>query len=721
MSPWFVRTCAVVAAACVTVAVSAADVHLSPAGRDEADGSAARPVATLRRALDRVREIRTADRGRETPVEILVADGRYELAEPVVITPEDSGTERAPTVIRAAAGARPILSGGRVIRGWQVRREGGRERWTVELPEVKAGTWNFSQLFVNDQRRFRPVLPASGWHTIAGTLPPSPAAAGKGHDRFVFSGDDLRADWANLGDVEVVAVHRWTMSRLPIGGIARIEGVEPEQSGESGPGRHAVTFAGRTRGVHAWCSFPKGNRFLVENVREALGQPGSWYLDRPTGTLTYCPLGGETPETAVAIAPVAGRLLEFCGDAAAGRLVEHVRLEGLTFAHDNWTMPSGGQSYPQAEINVGGSITATGVRHLAFDRCAVRHVGRYAIEFRVGCQDCTIDRCELVDLGGGGVLASTNHHLNGDGDSGAAGSVKAHDRSVQGIAVRDTTIAHGGRLHPAAVGVWIGHASHCTVEHCDIHDLTYTGVSVGWTWGYGPSPAHHNRIAHNHIDDIGQGVLSDMGGIYTLGISPGTVVEGNLIHDIDSHEYGGWGLYTDEGSTGIVMRKNLVYRTSSGGFHQHYGRDNCIENNVFAAARDWQLQRTRVEDHPGFRFEKNIVWWNSSTPLVKGDWGRQIVTKSNCYWNAAGPVAFPDGKDLAARQAAGQDAGSIVADPRFRDPAGGDFRLLPDSPALALGCEPLDPAAAGRRTPRSLTATLPEVPTPWPRSGSQSR
>jgi hypothetical protein len=213
-----------------------------------------------------------------------------------------------------------------------------------------------------------------------------------------------------------------------------------------------------------------------------------------------------------------------------------------------------------------------------------------------------------------------------------------------------------------------------------------------------------------------------MGGVYTLGISPGTVVEGNVIHDITSRDYGGWGLYTDEGSTGIVMRKNLVYRTSSGGFHQHYGRDNLIENNVFAMARDWQLQRTRVENHTSFRFEKNIVWWNSSAPLIRhSDWLNQLVTKSNCYWNASGPVVFNRGHDLAARQTAGQDLGSIVADPKFKDPEKGDFTLQPGSPALAIGFEPLDLAAAGRRTPATLTAGLPVVPTLWPESRVRPR
>jgi hypothetical protein len=683
-----------------------ADVHVAVMGDDAADGSARAPVHTLRRALDRVRKIRAAEPKRATPVVVEVGDGRHELSETLVILPEDSGSAMSPTVIRAAGGARPVMSGGRVIAGWQVDDIEGRPRWTVELPDVKAGAWKFTQLFVDDQRRFRPVLPAEGWHRIAGKVDPSPAAAGKGHDRFAFSGEDLRPDWANLDDVEVVAVHQWTMSRLPIGSI------DPNPAD---PATRIVTFAGRTRGPFKWCSFPQGSRFLVENVREALGTPGSWYLDDAAGTLVYCPRDGETLAGVAAIAPRLDRLVELRGDGAAGRGVSHVRFEGLTFAHGNWTMPEGGQSYPQAEINVGGAIAATAARHVVFAGCAVRHVGRYAFEFGAGCQGCTVEGCELVDLGAGGVLVGT---AGGPKSSGPATVVAGPAGEVRGIDIRDCTIAHGGRIHPAAVGVWIGHASACSVEHCDIHDLTYTGVSVGWVWGYAESRSRDNRIAHNHIHDIGHGVLSDMGGVYTLGVSPGTVVEGNVIHDITSLDYGGWGLYTDEGSTGIVMRKNLVYRTSSGGFHQHYGRDNVIENNVFAAARDWQLQRSRSEDHTSFRFERNIIWWEAAVPLVKGDWTQGLVTRSNCYWHAGKPVTFPGGHDLAARQAAGQDENSIVADPLFRDPRRDDFTLADDSPAFSLGFERLDPQTAGRRSPRSLTAGLPDVPSIWIRDAS---
>ena len=681
-----------------------ADVHVSPAGNDAATGAADAPVVSLRRALDRVREIRAAEPGRAAPVVVEVADGRHELAETLVVVPEDAGTEQSPTVIRAAAGARPVVSGGRVVRGWSVADKDGRPRWTVELPEARGGAWRFAQLFVNDQRRFRPVLPAAGWHTIAAEVAPSPANAGKGHDRFACVANDLEPEWSNLGDVEVVVTHLWSMSRLPIAAI------EPNPAD---PATRIASLAGRTASPAFWSTLPKGNRFLVENVREALGEPGSWYLDRPTGALTYCPRDGEAPDTAVVIAPVLDRLVELRGDAASGRHVAHLRFEGLTFAHGNWTTPAEGQSFPQADVNVGGSIVATGARHVTFAGCCVRHVGRYAVEFGAGCSDCSLEQCDLVDLGGGGALIGTS---GGPQPWGTPGRIDGQGGEVARIAVRDCTIAHGGRMHPAAVGVWIGNAAHCTVEHCDIHDLTYTGVSVGWVWGYADSRTHHNRILRNHLHDLGQGVLSDMGGVYTLGVSPGTVVEGNVIHDISGHQYGGWGLYTDEGSSEIVMRKNLVYRTTTGGFHQHYGRDNAVENNVFAMGRDWQIQRSKIEEHTSFRFERNIVWWTTDAPLMHGDWTTGLGTKANCYWHAGKPVVFPGDKDLAARQAEGQDTGSIVADPRFKDPEHGDFTLGPDSPARALGFEPLDPNAAGRRTPPQPTAGLPPVPTIWLRA-----
>ena len=260
--------------------------------------------------------------------------------------------------------------------------------------------------------------------------------------------------------------------------------------------------------------------------------------------------------------------------------------------------------------------------------------------------------------------------------------------------------------------MWVGHSPHNVIRHNDVYDLYYSAFSLGWVWGYGPSRAHHNEVAFNHAHHIGQRVLSDMGCIYTLGISPGTTIHDNHFHDVISYDYGGWGLYTDEGSTGIEMKNNLVYRCSRGGFHQHYGKENRIENNIFAYGGEHQIQRTRTEEHTSFFFERNIVFWDNDSPLFGSNWkDNNFKLDNNLYWHAGKPIKFPGDLSFEQWQAErDQDVHSLIADPGFVDPANDDFHSQPDSPALKLGFEPFDYTQAGRRKPLVLTTDLPEVP-----------
>ena len=687
--------------AAARAADSAADFYVAPGGNDAWSGRLAErntagndgPVATLQRAKQLVAELRKNEPNRDRPMVVTVRAGTYFIDQPLAFGPDDSGTEKSPTIYAAWGDERPVISGGVRIGNWQVTAEG---RWQTTLEDVKAGKWSFAQLFVNDQRRSRPQLPKQGYYQIAEQLPPTPEAGDKGHNQFRFTGDEIRADWANLKDVEVMPFHEWAASRMHIASVLSQE--------------HRVVFSGTTLGKSNWAAFSKGYRYLVINVREALGEPGSWYLDRPTGVLTYVPKPGEQPNQSAVIAPKAEQLLVFHGDLAGKRWVQHVQFRGLSFAHTNWTLPPAGQAFPQAEIGLNAAIAGIGARNVSFDRCAVRHVGGYAMAFGAGSRHNRVENCELVDLAGGGIKI-------GHAGAGTWGEVHAlpndPEMHVSHHTIRNCLIAHGGRLHPAAVGVWVGQSSHNVIERNDVFDFYYTGFSVGWTWGYGRSDAHHNDVGFNHVYQIGQGVLSDMAGIYTLGIQPGTIIHDNHFHDVQSFGYGGWGLYTDEGSTEIVMENNLVHHCKTGGFHQHYGKENRIQNNIFAFATDQQLQRTRTEPHRSFTFERNIVYWDNASPLLGSNWNDDnFQLDKNVYWNAAGkPVLFPGNLNLDQwREKRKHDLQSVVADPLFVDAKGGNYQLKPESPALPLGFKPFDVSKAGRQTPPVLTKDLPPVP-----------
>ena len=333
----------------------------------------------------------------------------------------------------------------------------------------------------------------------------------------------------------------------------------------------------------------------------------------------------------------------------------------------------------QASASIPGAIQAMYARDCTFRNCSFAHLGSYGIDLTDGCRDVQILGCEIRDLGAGGVKIW---------------------HGCSRTTLSDNHIAHGGILYPSAVGVLIGQSGGNKVIHNHIADFAYTGVSVGWSWGYDESHAFGNIIEYNHIHDIGRGMLSDMGGIYTLGVSPGTRIRHNIFHDITSRGYGGWAIYTDEGSTDILIENNLSYRTNCSAFHQHYGRDNLIQNNIWAYGREHQLALTRREAHRSFVFRQNIVLFEPAE-LLDGALAEctteNVFFGGNLYYRVRGSPPLFGGKSFEEWQALGFDRHSLIADPCFVDPANDDFRLQESTPALAIGFRPFDLSGVGPR------------------------
>ncbi len=240
--------------------------------------------------------------------------------------------------------------------------------------------------------------------------------------------------------------------------------------------------------------------------------------------------------------------------------------------------------------------------------------------------------------------------------------------------------------------------------HNHIHDLFYSGISCGWEWGYQENVSRDNLIAFNHIHDIGHKLLSDMGGIYTLGVQSGTVLRNNLIYNVSSAHYGGWCIYPDEGSSHLLIENNVCYDADRQPFHQHYGRENMVRNNIWAFGGEAVAIYTRIEPHRGFTWIRNIMVSSGepfflSNHTVEKEAGRIHSDLNLFYAVKRRPYFKVGGKNLTLKQwqAIGRDLHSIVVNPKFRNLNKRDFTLAADSPALKLGFVPIDLSEVGPR------------------------
>ncbi|MDB6038917.1 MAG: hypothetical protein JWM99_2758, partial [Verrucomicrobiales bacterium] len=662
----------------------AVDFFVSTQGNDMWSGKSAEPngkdgpVATVARARDAVRALRKIMKEPQR-VRVVLRGGMYYLDAPVEFGPEDSGVEGTPVIYLAATGEKVVLSGGRHVDGGHLGVVNHRSAWIVNVLGVKEGQWHFRELFVNGARRPRTRLPRKGEYRIeslpgyTGDFLRSPTK------RFVFSTGNIDATWPNLHDVEVVGITRWLDNRLPI------ESVDAQT--------RTVTFDRSS--LFALHSGNRPEPYWVENVLEALDSPGQWYLDRTRGELYYLPQPGEDVSAAEIIAPRLTQVIRVIGQK--GEPVHDLRFEGLFFAHTEWQPPDDYASSLQAGIDVPGALLFDYAERCAVTDGGIEHIGNYGIEVGVGCADIEIARNRILDIGAGGIRIGHFFSWETDGSGRlterglARKSAMPKGSHSRRITVDGNEIAHLGRFTPEAVGVFVGDNAECKIVHNHIYDLFYSGISMGSVQDFGPVQASNNIVEYNNIHDIGQGMLSDLGGIYACS-TPGSRIAHNVVHDVSRRDYGGWGIYLDEGCHDLLIEKNVVFHCQDGGLFAHHNRDIVTENNIFALNHGSQVDRGGIS---GFEltFRRNIVFFREGSAV--GSYGiessgRQLCKfDRNLYWNAAGGLIQFGSKTFEQWLATGQDKESLIADPMFVNPEKGDFTLRPNSPAGKIGFEVL--------------------------------
>lgn len=611
-------------------------------GDDQRDA----PFCSLKAALAAIKERRQA--GDESSATIALTSDYY-LEEPLLID--------QPSITLTSEGERKRIIGGIRLEGWQEDTFNGFPCYSAPMPK---GFAPFTDLWVNGRRADATRYPAEGEIPALETENPREEKTENlnAHSKWI------KADLSGVEGVEDAIInyfHYWVDEHSPI------ESYDPKT------GKLTMAYASRFM-INTDLTTTAGMKFYLTNIPSTFGKENEWYLDRKNRRVYYA---GKVQE---AYAPTLQKLFEIKADGVKFCNVE------IAYSCGNYQSTEGGEegeifgSDIQSVCWAPAAITFEGAKDCAVENCLLHHLGIHAIEIKTGCKSIRIENNTLSDLGAGGIKI-----FGGAAEEDPA-LATAH------CTIKGNEIAHCGKRYAAGCGILANHTSYLEISENHIHHTDYTGISVGWVWGYGPSSSFANRIIDNHIHHIGMGRLSDLGGIYLLGPQSGTIVAENRIHHITAAHYGGWGIYTDEGSSEMTIEKNVVFCTKHGSFHQHYGANNLVRNNIFAFGGDG-LQITRHEPHTTVILQNNIIY-TDHTPAYHWDEKRQgilsLESRGNLLWDQSGPLEITNGLSLEEWQTLyGKDQGSIEAAPHFQDAEHFDFTLAPDSPAIALGFEPL--------------------------------
>lgn len=578
-----------------TIPLTAAELHVSPAGNDLNAGTAAAPFRSLKRAQQAVRSLVPA--GLSEDIDVVLREGTYRLTEPLLFGPADGGTKTHKINWRNAAGERVVMTGGKPIAGWMAESD---DLWRAYLPEVGQDGWQFRELFVNGARRPRARYPNEGFLRVK--------AAGEDRRTSLLADPNAFPPLTPEAHSEIVFLHDWSVSRVGI--------IEGDYS------TGLLTFAnpiGARLPQFAIDNFEPHPRFFIENDAVFLDAPGEWFLDRSTGWLLYRPMPGESLASLEAVAPLATGLIFVRGDVVQDVPVRNLHFSGIEFEHCAWPLPPGGYAGIQAAfyevrtenslpISPGPAPAAVSFMHAegcSVADCRVSRLGGSGIEFGARCRDCVIARVAIQDVSANGVI------IGEAASRTVAGTVwweAAPEQAAAGNLVEDCLIERCGAQFFGGVGVWVGLTRGTTVRRNLIRDLPYSGISLGWRWDAASTPSQENRIEANHIHDVVK-LLSDGGGIYTLGAQPGTAIVGNVIHSIPTNagRSESNGLFLDEGTTGFTIERNVIFDVSSPPLRFHKANACLVRNNRVSVAAGVPFVRYGNTPEANVRLEANSL------------------------------------------------------------------------------------------------------------------
>ncbi|KPK80686.1 MAG: hypothetical protein AMS27_16375 [Bacteroides sp. SM23_62_1] len=544
----------------------AIEIWVSTSGSDRNPGTKEQPMKTLLMAMRKARELRRLnDPAVKEGVHIILGGGVYRLYEPVLIRPEDSGSESSPTIIRAASGEKPVLSGGKTVGNWEkvmenIERLPGEAQgrvWATDIPSIWSNQLNFRQLWVNGRKADR----ASSFND--------------GELNRIIKSDSLKEEmWIPVPEIplqnsvqlEFIILQWWTIANLRvktfdiIGDKARLTFHQPESRIEfEHPWPMPVDDSADIYMADDKYPFCGNSPFFFANTIELLNQPGEWCRDPVTGMIYYWPRENEDMSEAEVIIPFLETVIRIEG--SLDNPVSNIIFQGLGFEHTTWMRPSEAGHVPVQDgmyfidaykLKVPGTpgnetlenqgwlgrqsagISVHGASHIRFERCIFSHMSATALDFISGTNHINVEGCVFSDIGGSGVRIgfygdlSTEDHIPYD---------PVDFREVcHHIRIANNLITDCSNEYWGCDGINVGFAHDINIEHNEVSHLNNSGISVGWGWTGTINCMKNNRIHANNIHHFAR-QLYDVAGIYVLSAQPNTEISNNSIHHIEKAPY----------------------------------------------------------------------------------------------------------------------------------------------------------------------------------------
>jgi len=568
-------------------------LYVSPTGSDGSNGSAASPFRTIAAARDAIRLI---DKTSLDTILVMLSDGTYNLSGSLCFDSRDS--TKCHVRYLAASGAHPIISGGAQVNGWSY--------WNNGIYVAHVGS-SFREVYANDKRAIRARTPDTGsyftavkWDTtIKGlTIPRSSLQ---------------KVDTSDKG-TELVIFKSWNHSRLRLAKIlptatdslVNYIASEPDQTRE-----WSIVNPPKS----------KIQPYYFENSLGFLDHVGEWYLDNLHGSLYYKPESGA--DLTSLTVPTLEVLLQLDN-------VANIEFEGLTFTCVTWNYPTnygltGRQAGMCDSVFVASAVRLNGCRSVAFLQCQFSHFGGGGLSLIDNCHNILIDHNEFCDIGGNAITIGEQHVFEYHQDSPTS-------TQLQNNVISNNNIHNVGNQYYGCVGIFSAYAAQTVIQHNEVYNVPYTGISFGWGWTLSNTGSENNFIVLNKVHNVMQ-MLNDGGGIYTLSSQPGSEVIGNEVRDLYASTSPKVpanpliaGIYADEGSNAISYSDNVITDVPLTFKDHSLGGVNIVAGNV--PINDF------VTTHSGI--DKHIIdSFNHQAPLP----GTTIHTSTpQFFWNRASSV-----------------------------------------------------------------------------------